>query len=54
MGDVPIYVSLDSADVWANRSLFELDDTGLPIYCEGAPPDYFSETGQLWGNPIYT
>ena len=53
MGDVPIYVSLDSADVWANRSLFELDDTGLPIYCAGAPPDYFSETGQLWGNPIY-
>lgn len=53
IGDTPIYVSLDSCDVWSNRELFELDDQGLPIYCAGAPPDYFSETGQMWGNPIY-
>lgn len=53
LGDVPIYVSLDSSDVWAHRELFELDDEGLPIYCAGAPPDYFSETGQMWGNPVY-
>lgn len=52
-GDVPIYVSLDSCDVWAHRELFELDDEGLPVYCAGAPPDYFSETGQMWGNPVY-
>lgn len=52
-GDVPIYVSLDSCDVWAHRELFELDDEGLPIFCAGAPPDYFSETGQRWGNPVY-
>ncbi len=53
LGDVPIYVSLDSSDVWSHRELFELDDEGLPIYCAGAPPDYFSETGQMWGNPVY-
>jgi len=53
LGDVPIYVSLDSSDVWAHRELFELDAEGLPIYCAGAPPDYFSETGQMWGNPVY-
>ena len=53
IGDTPIYVSLDSCDVWSNRELFELDDQGLPVYCAGAPPDYFSETGQMWGNPIY-
>lgn len=53
MGDVPIYVSLDSADVWANRELFQLDSAGLPIYSAGAPPDYFSKTGQMWGNPVY-
>jgi 4-alpha-glucanotransferase len=53
LGDVPIYVSLDSSDVWAHREFFELDDEGLPIYCAGAPPDYFSETGQMWGNPVY-
>ena len=53
VGDAPIYVSLDSCDVWARRDLFELDDEGRPIYCAGAPPDYFSETGQMWGNPIY-
>lgn len=53
IGDTPIYVSLDSCDVWSNRELFELDDQGLPVFCAGAPPDYFSETGQMWGNPIY-
>ncbi|MDQ6612113.1 MAG: 4-alpha-glucanotransferase [Gemmatimonadota bacterium] len=53
MGDVPIYVAHDSADVWANRELFQLDDTGALTVQAGVPPDYFSETGQLWGNPIY-
>lgn len=53
-GDIPIYVSLDSSDVWSNRRLFELDDQGLPIFCAGAPPDYFATTGQMWGNPVYT
>jgi 4-alpha-glucanotransferase len=53
LGDVPIYVSLDSCDVWSHRELFELDKEGLPIYSAGAPPDYFSETGQMWGNPVY-
>ena len=53
MGDVPIYVALDSADVWANRDLFELDESGRPRVVSGVPPDYFSATGQLWGNPIY-
>ena len=53
MGDVPIYVALDSADVWANRDLFELDESGQPKVVSGVPPDYFSATGQLWGNPIY-
>ena len=53
MGDVPIYVAHDSADVWANRSLFKLDDRGHLLTQAGVPPDYFSATGQLWGNPIY-
>lgn len=53
MGDVPIYVAHDSADVWANRELFQLDELGHLIVQAGVPPDYFSETGQLWGNPIY-
>jgi 4-alpha-glucanotransferase len=53
MGDMPIYVALDSADVWADRGLFELDDAGQPRAVAGVPPDYFSATGQLWGNPIY-
>jgi len=53
MGDLPIYVALDSADVWANRELFELSDDGAPRVVAGVPPDYFSATGQLWGNPIY-
>ena len=53
MGDVPIYVACDSADVWANRHLFQLDDRGAPHVVAGVPPDYFSETGQRWGNPLY-
>lgn len=53
MGDVPIYVAHDSADVWANRNLFQLDATGNPTVQAGVPPDYFSESGQLWGNPLY-
>ncbi len=53
MGDVPIYVAHDSADVWARPELFYLDDHGLPTVMSGVPPDYFSATGQLWGNPIY-
>jgi len=52
-GDVPIYLALDSADVWANRELFDLDEAGRPIAVSGVPPDYFSKTGQLWGNPLY-
>jgi 4-alpha-glucanotransferase len=53
MGDMPIYVALDSADVWAHRELFELQQDGRPRVVAGVPPDYFSATGQLWGNPIY-
>lgn len=53
LGDVPIYVSLDSCDVWAHPEIFQLDGEGRPIYCAGAPPDYFSPTGQMWGNPVY-
>jgi 4-alpha-glucanotransferase len=53
MGDIPIYVAHDSADVWANRDLFQLDPSGRPRVQAGVPPDYFSATGQLWGNPIY-
>ena len=53
MGDLPIYVSHDSADVWVNRQYFRLDAQGNPTVVSGVPPDYFSETGQLWGNPIY-
>lgn len=52
-GDMPIFVALDSADVWANRSQFQLDETGAPYAVAGVPPDYFSETGQRWGNPLY-
>jgi 4-alpha-glucanotransferase len=52
-GDIPIYVSHLSADVWGNRHLFELDETGRPLRVAGVPPDYFSATGQLWGNPLY-
>jgi 4-alpha-glucanotransferase len=53
MGDVPIYVAHDSADVWAHPDLFYLDDQGHPTVVSGVPPDYFSATGQFWGNPIY-
>ncbi len=53
IGDLPIYVAHDSADVWANRELFQLHDDGSLRVQAGVPPDYFSETGQLWGNPLY-
>jgi len=53
MGDIPIYVAHDSADVWANPHLFHLGAGGRPTVVSGVPPDYFSATGQLWGNPIY-
>ncbi|MBK8903259.1 MAG: 4-alpha-glucanotransferase [Anaerolineaceae bacterium] len=53
IGDLPIFVAFDSADVWANPDLFYLDETGAPTVIAGVPPDYFSETGQRWGNPLY-
>jgi 4-alpha-glucanotransferase len=53
IGDVPIFVAYQSADVWAHQELFELDENGDPTVVAGVPPDYFSETGQLWGNPLY-
>ena len=53
IGDLPIYVAHDSADVWGHPDLFELDDTGQPAQVAGVPPDYFSATGQRWGNPVY-
>jgi len=54
IGDIPIYVALDSADVWANQELFKIDRQTLqPTKVAGVPPDYFSETGQRWGNPVY-
>jgi len=53
VGDIPIYVQLNSADVWANQHLFKFNDEKQPIAVAGVPPDYFSETGQLWGNPVY-
>ncbi|MGH8068687.1 MAG: 4-alpha-glucanotransferase [Candidatus Entotheonellia bacterium] len=52
-GDVPIFVAHDSADVWAHPELFSLDQAGKPTVVAGVPPDYFSRTGQLWGNPLY-
>lgn len=52
-GDVPIFVAHDSADVWANPGLFRLDNAGRPVVVAGVPPDYFSKTGQRWGNPLY-
>lgn len=52
-GDLPIFVAYDSADVWAHREYFQLDEVGKPTVVAGVPPDYFSETGQLWGNPLY-
>jgi 4-alpha-glucanotransferase len=53
IGDIPIFVALDSSDVWCNRSKFKLEPDGTPSVVSGVPPDYFSKTGQLWGNPIY-
>lgn len=54
IGDTPIFVARDSADVWANPQLFQLDSaTGHPLFVAGVPPDYFSADGQLWGNPLY-
>jgi 4-alpha-glucanotransferase len=53
IGDIPIFVAHDSADVWSHRDLFYLDETGNPTVVAGVPPDYFSATGQRWGNPLY-
>jgi 4-alpha-glucanotransferase len=53
IGDVPIFVAHDSADVWQHREVFDLDAEGLPNHIAGVPPDYFSATGQRWGNPLY-
>lgn len=52
-GDMPIYIALDSSDAWANRELLNIDRNGRPGFVAGVPPDYFSEDGQLWGNPLY-
>ena len=53
IGDIPIYASLDSCDVWAHPEYYELDEERRPLNVSGVPPDYFSEDGQLWGNPLY-
>ena len=53
IGDLPIYVAMDSADVWADPASFQLDEKNVPKEVAGVPPDYFSENGQLWGNPLY-
>ena len=53
MGDMPLYMALDSVDVWTNKNLFKLDENFAPQKVAGVPPDYFSKTGQLWGNPVY-
>lgn len=53
IGDIPIYVAPDSSDIWANTKLYETDSAGRPKRVAGVPPDYFSATGQLWGNPLY-
>jgi 4-alpha-glucanotransferase len=53
IGDLPIYVGLDSVDVWANQEIFELTAAGRPVNVAGVPPDYFSKNGQRWGNPLY-
>lgn len=53
IGDIPLYVSYDSVDVWANQDIFLLDKNSKPKQVGGVPPDYFSETGQLWGNPVF-
>ena len=52
-GDIPIFVAYDSAEVWAHRQWFQLEEDGQPSHVAGVPPDYFSETGQRWGNPLY-
>ena len=53
IGDLPIYVAMDSADVWSEPYFFQLDEKNIPLEVAGVPPDYFSEDGQLWGNPLY-
>lgn len=53
IGDLPIYVAMDSADIWAEPEMFQLDSRGFPTEVSGVPPDYFSADGQLWGNPLY-
>ena len=53
IGDLPIYVAMDSADVWAEPEFFQLDRENMPVEVSGVPPDYFCEDGQLWGNPLY-
>lgn len=53
IGDIPMYVSLDSSDVWADKNEFLLDEKNVPVCVAGVPPDYFSKDGQLWGNPLY-
>lgn len=53
IGDIPIYVSYDSSDVWVNPKIFKLDEQKKPVFVAGVPPDFFSSTGQLWGNPVY-
>lgn len=53
VGDMPLYVALDSCDVWSNPEVFWLDEDGKPVCVAGCPPDYFSQSGQLWGNPLY-
>lgn len=53
IGDLPIYVGLDSVDVWANQQIFKLNQNGEPTHVAGVPPDYFSKNGQRWGNPLY-
>jgi 4-alpha-glucanotransferase len=53
IGDIPLYIAFDSADAWSNPNVFQFDDQRNPVRVAGVPPDYFSETGQLWGNPLY-
>lgn len=53
IGDMPIFIAYDSSDLWANKKLFTVDEEGTLTFIAGVPPDYFSETGQLWGNPLY-
>jgi 4-alpha-glucanotransferase len=53
IGDMPIFIAYDSSDLWSNKELFTVDETGMLTFVAGVPPDYFSATGQLWGNPLY-